>query len=84
MDLEQVTSRPTQKNGKLLERGSPKDRRYLDQDPAYQSPHYGRSQYTRTSNMDLDKHISIPSNLEGNREQPSGVEEHKVGVSVLK
>jgi len=77
MELEQVTSRPAQKNGKISERASPKDRRYLDQDPAYQSSHYGRSQYTRMSNMNLDKNISIPSNLEGNRGQLSGAEEHK-------
>ena len=85
MELEQqVTPRPANKSGRLSERGSPKDRRYLDQDPANQSLQNGRSQYTRTSNMDLDKNIPIPSNLEGNRGQPSGLEEHKVGVSVLK
>jgi len=85
MELEQeVTPRPAHKNGRLSERGSPKDRRYLDQDLANQSLQNGRSQYTRTSNMDLDKNIPIPSNLDGNRGQPSGLEEHKVGVSVLK
>lgn len=85
MELEQeVTPRPAHKNGRISERGSPKDRRYLDQDLANQSLQNGRSQYTTTSNMDLDKNIPIPSNLEGNRGQPSSLEEHKVGVSVLK
>jgi len=81
---QQLTPRLAHKNGRLSERGSPKDRRYLDQDPANQSLQNGRSQYTRTSNMDLDKNIPVSSNLEVNRGQPSGLEEHKVGVSVLK
>ena len=81
---QQVTPRPAHKNGRLSERESPKDRRYLDQDPSYQSAQNGRSQYTRTSNMDLDKNIPIPSKQEGNRGQPSGLDEHQVSVSVLK
>lgn len=78
MQLEQQeTPKPAHKNGRLSERGSPKDRRYLDQDTAYQSSHNGRGHYTRTSNMDLDKSIPRPSNQEGNRGQPSGLEENK-------
>jgi hypothetical protein len=85
MELEQQeTPRPSHKNGRLSEGGSPKDRRYLDHDTAYQSSHNGRGHYTRTSNLDLDKSIPRPSNQEGNRRQLSGLEEHKVGVSVLK
>jgi hypothetical protein len=84
-ELEQhETPRPTHRNGRPSERGSPKDRRYLDQETAYQSSHSGRSPYTRTSKTDLDKSIPRPSNQEGNRTQSSGLQEHKVGVYVLK
>lgn len=86
LELEQQeTPRSAHKNWRTLEPGSPKDRRYLDQDTAYQSSHRGRSHHTRASNTDLDESTPRPSHREGIRGgQPSSVEEHKVSVSPLK
>jgi hypothetical protein len=86
LELEQQeTPRPGHKNWRSFEPGSPKDRRYLAQDTAYQSPHRGQSQHTRASNTDLDESTPRPSRRETSRGgQPSSVEERKVSVSVLK
>lgn len=82
---QQETPRPGHKNWRPLEPGSPKDRRYLDQDTAYQSLHRGRSQHTRASNTDLDESTPRPSRRETKKGgQPSSAEGQKVSVSILK
>lgn len=81
---QQETPRPAHKNWRPSEPRSPKDRRYVGQDTAYQSSHRGRSHHTRESNTDLDEGTSRPSYREGNRGgQPVGVEEEKVSVSLF-
>jgi hypothetical protein len=81
---QQETPRPGHKKWRILEPGRPKDRRYLDQDTAYQSPHRGRSQHTRASNTDLDESTTRPSRQETKkRGQPSSVAEHEVSLSIL-
>jgi hypothetical protein len=82
---QQETPRPGHKKWRVSEPGRPKDRRYLDQDTAYQSPHRGQRQHTRASNTDLDENTTRPSRQETKkRGQPSSVEEHEVSVSILK
>jgi hypothetical protein len=85
MELEQQeTPRPAHKNWRPSEPSSPKNRRRVEQDTSYQSPHRGRNHHTKMSNTDLDEGTPRPSYREGNRGgHPAGIEEEKVSVSVF-